>query len=83
MQYRKYGVAFAIFLMVTVLLTGCGRHTTDEQISSSRAEAVNETVENGQAAAKASVIEAIADTEISTDAPEDYIKSGYTADTKV
>jgi predicted esterase len=83
MQYRKYEVAFAIFLMVIVLLTGCGRNTTDEQISSSRAETVIETVEKGQAAAKESVTEAIADTEISIDAPEDTIKTSYTADTKV
>ena len=69
--------------MFIALLTGCGRNTTDEQISSSRAETVIETVEKGQAAAKESVTEAIADTEISTDAPEDYIKTGYMADTKV
>jgi predicted esterase len=83
MQYRKYGVVFAISLMFIVLLTGCGRNTTDEQISSSRAETVIETVEKGQAATKESVTEAIADTEISTDAPEDYIKTSYMADTKV
>jgi len=83
MQYRKYGAVFAIFLMFTALLTGCSRNTTDEQISSSRSETVTETVENGQAATKESVTEAIADTEISTDAPEDYIKTGYMANTKV
>jgi hypothetical protein len=83
MQYRKYGVVFAIFLMFIALLTGCGRNPTDEQISSSRAETVIETVEKGQAAAKESVTEAIADTEISTDAPEDYIKTSYMANTKV
>ena len=83
MQYRKDGVAFAIFLMFIALLIGCGRSPTDEQISSSRVKTVIETVEKGQAAAKESVTEAIADTEISTDAPEDYIKTGYTADTKV
>ena len=83
MQYRKYGVVFAIFLMFIALLTGCGRNPTDEQVSSSRTDTVIETVEKEQAAAKESVTEAIADTEISTDAPEDYIKTGYMADTKV
>jgi len=83
MQYRKYGVVFAIFLMFIALLTGCGRNTTGEQISSSRTETVTETVEKGQAATKESVTEAIADTEISTVAPEDTIKTSYTADTKV
>ena len=83
MQYRKYGVVFAIFLMFIALLTGCGRNPTVEQISSSRAETVIETVEKGQAATKESVTEAIAETEISTVTPEDYIKTGYTADTKV
>lgn len=83
MQYRKYGVVFAIFLMFIALLTGCGRNTTDEQISSSRAETVTGTVEKGQAATKESVTEVIADSEISTDAPEDYIKTSYTEDTKV
>jgi acetyl esterase/lipase len=82
MHYRKYGVVFAIFLMFIALLTGCGRNTTAEQISS-RAETVTETVEKGQAAVKDSVTEAIADTEISTDAPADYIKTSYMADTKV
>lgn len=80
---RKYGVVFAILLMFIALLTGCGRHTTDEQISSPRAETVIETVEKGQAVVKESVTEAIADTEISTDAPEDYIKTDYKADTKI
>jgi len=42
-----------------------------------------ETFEKGQAAEKESITEAIADTEISTDVPEDYIKNSYTADTKV
>jgi len=42
-----------------------------------------ETFEKGQAAEKESITEAIADTEISTDVPEDYIKDSYTADTKV
>ena len=83
MQYRKYGAAFTISLMFIALLTGCGRNTTVELISSSRAETVIEAVEKGQAAAKESVTEAIADTEISTDAPEDYQKTSYTADTKV
>ncbi len=83
MQYRKCGVVLAIFLMFIALLTGCGGNTTDVQIPSSRAEIVIETVEKGQAATKESVTEAIAVTEISTDAPEDYIKTGYTADTKV
>jgi acetyl esterase/lipase len=83
MQYRQYGVVFAIFLMFIALLTGCGRNTTVEQISSSSAETVIETVEKRQAATKESVTEAIAATEISTDAPEDHIKTSYTADTKV
>jgi len=83
MQYRKYGVMLAIFLMFIALLTGCGRNTTDEQISSSKTETVIETVEKGQAATKESATEAIAATEISTAAPEDYIKTGYMADTKV
>ncbi len=83
MQYRKYGVVFAIFLMFIALLTGCGRNTTGEQISSSRTETVTETVEKGQAATKESVTEATADAGISTDAPEDTIKTSYTADTKV
>jgi acetyl esterase/lipase len=52
---------------------------TAEQDSSSRTE----TVEKGQAAAKESGSEATADTEISTDAPEDYRKTGYRATTKV
>lgn len=83
MHYRKYGVAFAILLMFIALLTGCGRNTTDEQISSSRAETLIETVNNGQAATKESVTEATADTEKSTTAPADHIKTSYTADTKV
>ena len=83
MQYRKYGVVFAIFLMFIALLTGCGRNTTDEQISSSRAEKVIATVEKGQAATKESATEAIADTEISTVTPEDYIKTSYRANSKV
>lgn len=83
MKYRKYGVVFAIFLMFIALLTGCGRNTTDEQISSSSTKTVIETVEIGQAAAQDSATEAIADTAISTAAPEDTIKTGYTADTKV
>jgi hypothetical protein len=74
---------YPFFLMFIALLTGCGRNTTDVQISSSRAETVIETVEKGQAETKESVTETITDTEISTDAPEDYIKTGYTADTKV
>ncbi len=83
MQYRKYGVVFAIHLMFIALLTGCGRNPTDQQITSSRAETVIETVKNGQAAAKESVTEAIVDTEISTIAPEDYLKTSYMAGTKV
>ena len=83
MQYGKYGVLLAVFLMFIALLTGCGGNTTDEQLSSARAETVIETVEKGQAAAKESVTEATAATEKSTDAPEDYTKTGYTADTKV
>ena len=83
MQYKKYGVVFAIFLIFMALLTAYLRNTTDEQISSSRTETVTETVEKGQAATKESVTEAIADTEISTDAPGDTIKISYTADTKV
>jgi predicted esterase len=83
MQSRKYRVVFAIFLMFTALFTGCSRNTTDEQISSSKAEPVTETVEKGQAETKEPAAEAIADTEISTDAPEDYMKTGYKADTKV
>jgi len=83
MKYRKYGVVFAIFLMFIALLTGCGRNATDEQISSTRPNTVIETVEIGQAAAQDSATEAIADTAISTAAPEDTIKTGYTADTKV
>ncbi len=83
MPYRKYGVVFAIFLMFIGLLPGCSRNTTDEQISSSRTETVNETVEKGHATAKVSATEAIADTAISTDAPEDYLKTGYRADTKI
>lgn len=75
---------------VVAFLSGCrsaGQSSTTgntaEQISTSRAETVIETVEKGQAAAKESGSEAIADTEISTDAPEDYQKTGYMADTKV
>lgn len=83
MQYRKYGVVFAVFLMFIALLTGCGRNITDEQISPSTPATVTETVEKRQAATKESVTEAIADTEISTGAPEDYIKTNYMADTKV
>lgn len=83
MHDRKYGVVFAIFMIFIALFTGCGRNPTDEQISSSRADTVIESVEKGQAATKESVPAAIADSEISTDAPEDTIKSGYTADTKV
>lgn len=69
--------------MFIALLTGCGRNTTDEQISSSRVEVVTETVEKGRAATEESVAEATVDTEKSTDAPEDHIKTSYTADTKV
>lgn len=83
MQYRQYDVVLAVFLMFIVLLTGCGRNTTAEQISSSSAETVTETVEKGQAATKESVTEAIADAAIATEAPEDYIKTGYMTDTKV
>jgi predicted esterase len=83
MQYRKYGVLFAIFLMFTALLTGCSSNPREEQISSSRAEIVTETVEKRQTATKESVTEAIADPEISTDTPEGYIRTGYKADTKV
>jgi len=75
---------------VVAFLSGCrpaGQSSpaaaTDEQVSSSRAETVIETVEGGQAATKEPASEAIADTEISTDAPEDHIKTGYTADTRV
>jgi hypothetical protein len=85
MQYRKYGVVFAIFLMFTALFTGCSRNPREEQISSSRAEIVTETVEKAPAPAKDSATEAIADPELSTEAPEpeDYVKTGYKADTKV
>jgi len=75
---------------VVAFLAGCrpaGQSSpaakTDEQISSSRAETVIETVEGGQAATKAPGSEAIAATETPTDAPEDHIKPGYMADTKV
>jgi predicted esterase len=80
---RKYTVVFALFSIFIALLTGCSSSTTDEQISSSRAEPVTETIEKGQATTKESATEAIADPEISTDTPEGYIKTGYTADTKV
>jgi len=83
MQYRKNGVVFAIFLMFIALLTGCSRNATDEQFSSSRAETVVETVEQGQVATKESVTEVRADNKISTATPENYIKTRYRADTKV
>jgi len=55
-----------------ILHTGCGRNSADEQISSSGAETDSE-----------SGTEAIADSEVSTDAAEDNIEMSYTAHTKV
>lgn len=75
MQYRKYRVVYAIFCMFIALLTGCGGNPADEQISSSEAE---KTVEKGRAATKESVTD-----KISTDKPEDTIKTSYMASTKV
>lgn len=83
MQYRKYGVGFAIFLMFIALLTGCGGNITDEQISSSTAETVLATVETEPAGAQESATPAIVDTGRSTAAPEGTIKTAYTAETKV
>jgi acetyl esterase/lipase len=83
MQYRKYGVVFAIFLMFIALITGCSRNTTDEQVSSSKAEAATGTVEKGQVATNESVTETITESEIFTNVPEGYIKTSYTADTKI
>lgn len=83
MPYRKCGAVFAIFLMFIALLVGCRRNTTDDQISSSREETVIGTVEKEQLATKESVTAAIAETEMSTDAPEDHIKTVYNVDTKV
>lgn len=83
MQYRNYRMAFVIFLLLIVLLIGCGRNTADAQISSSRAETGSETAKEGQDAVTETGTEARADTERSTDAAVDNIVMSYTADTKV
>ena len=83
MQYRNYRMAFVIFLLLIVLLIGCGRNTADAQISSSRAETGSETAKEGQDAMKETSTEARADTERSTDAGVDNIVMSYSADTKV
>jgi predicted esterase len=83
MQYRKYRRVFAIFMLFIALLTGCGRNMADEQISSLRAETGSVTDEEGLDSVKEIGTEAVADTEVSTDAAVDNIEMSYTADTKV
>lgn len=83
MHFRKYGMAFVLSLMFIALLTACGRSTTNEQISSSTVNAVIDSANEGQPAAKESVTAAITDTGIATDTPQDYSRTGYTANTKV
>ncbi len=76
---KKISRREAIRLMamgVVVFLSGC------HFVGQSSTIAI-ETFEKGQAAAIVSVTEAITDTEISTDEPENYFKTSYIADTKV
>ena len=73
MKNRKYRMILAAFLIFSVILTGCDRNATDEQIPSSGTETGSEKVEEAQDEVKeSSGTEEIPDTE-----------DNYTADTKV
>ncbi len=79
---RKCCLVITISILVVALLTGC-RNTTSEQLFLSSIETVTETAENAQERTEESVTEATAEITLSTDVPDDFIGTSYTADTKV
>ncbi len=78
---RKCCLVITISILVVALLTGC-RNTTSEQLFLSSIETVTETAENAQERTEESVTEATAEITLSTDVPDDFIGTNYTADTK-